>query len=632
MDRTPQRLQLRSDGVDQRTAIIVCGMHRSGTSAVTRVLSLLGATLPENIYPAGPGNETGFWEPAEAIQLNDEMLQSAGSHVNALWDSDSDWFESQAVRRFKSKIKQLIAAEYSDQPLFVIKDPRISLLLPVWNAALDELGIGRHVVVCYRNPLEVAQSMRHRQTSFFPHECWDLDRGGLLWLRYMCAAERHSRGSSRAFCDYADLLSDWRGTVRWLGATFAIDWPRWSVSVENEVDSFLSSSLRHHEAHEPVSSLGRAWQDWIEPVHQELLKSRRGSQVDPAVFDTAGAGFRSAMRVLGRHLAGSDDRNAELGSEIGSLRSQIAAQQGDLARRDGELAKAAELHAAAREELASSITQANAQAEAYRSQLQAVERTAEMHAAASEEFARSLEQANGQAEAYHSQLQAMEKTAEMHAAAREELARDIEQVNAQAEAYRSRLQAMERTAEMHVATQDELVRGIEQANTQDEAYRAQLQSLEKTVETLTVHAAETRNALEVARAEAANSGVQRDIARVALRRAAAAAEGAWRERVAMAERDGVAWRERALEAERDGGAWRERALEAERDGGAWRERALAAERDAVAWRERYEGLRARLEAILRRYWILAAGRLVPASARRFVRQRLLGPAHHGLAR
>jgi len=41
----------------QRTAIIVAGMHRSGTSATTRIINLLGAQLARELIPADIGNE-----------------------------------------------------------------------------------------------------------------------------------------------------------------------------------------------------------------------------------------------------------------------------------------------------------------------------------------------------------------------------------------------------------------------------------------------------------------------------------------------------------------------------------------------------------------------------------------------
>ena len=77
----------------RKSAILVTGMHRSGTSAVTRVLGLLGCTLPRVVTDSAPDNERGFWENPAIRDLNDRILASAGS----AWD---DWepFESALVR------------------------------------------------------------------------------------------------------------------------------------------------------------------------------------------------------------------------------------------------------------------------------------------------------------------------------------------------------------------------------------------------------------------------------------------------------------------------------------------------------------------------------------------------------
>ena len=44
-----------------RTCLFVLGMHRSGTSALTRVLSIAGAKLPASLMDAGKGNNGGHW-------------------------------------------------------------------------------------------------------------------------------------------------------------------------------------------------------------------------------------------------------------------------------------------------------------------------------------------------------------------------------------------------------------------------------------------------------------------------------------------------------------------------------------------------------------------------------------------
>src|SRR5262249_53570971 len=65
-----------------RTAYLVLGMHRSGTSAVTQVLALAGASLPQNVMAGDEHNARGYFEPWKIALLNDERLRAAG----AAWD------------------------------------------------------------------------------------------------------------------------------------------------------------------------------------------------------------------------------------------------------------------------------------------------------------------------------------------------------------------------------------------------------------------------------------------------------------------------------------------------------------------------------------------------------------------
>ena len=57
-----------------KTALIILGMHRSGTSALTRVLNLLGAAVPKNLLPGRDENDLGFWESEDLMTVHDELL------------------------------------------------------------------------------------------------------------------------------------------------------------------------------------------------------------------------------------------------------------------------------------------------------------------------------------------------------------------------------------------------------------------------------------------------------------------------------------------------------------------------------------------------------------------------------
>lgn len=194
----------------QRTALMILGMHRSGTSALTRVLSLIGASLPNNLYPPGDGNPLGHWEPAEAVSLNDRMLASFGSHVNSVLSLDERWFTSAEAVAFTDEVVGLIDAEFGSECLIVIKDPRISLLFPVWADALKRLKIDYKVIILVRSFVEISDSLSKRQSRHFPNELWSYNRCGLLAFRYLTAAERYTRDRYRVFVNYDDLLQDWR--------------------------------------------------------------------------------------------------------------------------------------------------------------------------------------------------------------------------------------------------------------------------------------------------------------------------------------------------------------------------------------------------------------------------------------
>ena len=281
-----------------RTAIVVLGMQRSGTSALTRVLSLLGASLPRNLVAPGLGNETGHWEPAAAIRLNDEMLAHAGSSVNELDMLSAAQLEKLVTAGCVDRLKNLIADEYADATTFVVKDPRIALLFPLWEAALAGMNIRCVVAIISRDPLEVAQSMLKRQSLAGDAQPWPLERGGLTWLRYNLAAEKHTRGTRRTFCDYSHLLDDWRSVARNLGDALDIAWPISVAEAAPDIDAFLSNDLRHHRESDDWRFDPGIWSEWIAPVFSQLRAADERRAPDQTILDGVSQSFEELADSL----------------------------------------------------------------------------------------------------------------------------------------------------------------------------------------------------------------------------------------------------------------------------------------------------------------------------------------------
>ena len=248
---------LAPSGVLSRRAVVVVGSHRSGTSALARVLSLLGCDLPKHVLPPVAGdNELGYWEPATVVEAHDAFLKDIGSSWDDVAALPDGAFVSAGARELRQQLSLLVHEEYGTSSLFVVKDPRISRLLPVWLAVLAELQIAPAIVLAARNPLEVAASLRARHG-------FTTTKSLLLWLRHTLESEQHSRGRPRSFVMYDELLRNWQGVVARSrrkslpshGQGDLTELP-WKSSASFRNGSGITCSTGETSRDEPMSSVG----------------------------------------------------------------------------------------------------------------------------------------------------------------------------------------------------------------------------------------------------------------------------------------------------------------------------------------------------------------------------------------
>jgi hypothetical protein len=239
-----QRLQSPSEAYKsassaQRQAILVLGMHRSGTSALTGVISALGAAGPKTPMVPTIDNPRGYFESSALSNAHDALLTSAGSRWHDWRQIDARWLCSTAAEEYRQKIKDLLLSEYNDHPLIVIKDPRICRFVPFMSAILAELNIRPVAILPIRNPLEIAYSLKRRDS--FP-----VPKSILLWLRHVLEAEIHSRQMQRCFVPYEEFLRDWQYYLDGIGKKIGVVWPNHSDSLNAKIGEFLTLDL-HHE-------------------------------------------------------------------------------------------------------------------------------------------------------------------------------------------------------------------------------------------------------------------------------------------------------------------------------------------------------------------------------------------------
>jgi hypothetical protein len=155
-------------------AICVTGMHRSGTSMIVRLLHECGVYLGNDfdLVPPSPDNEEGHWENRHFLDLNDRILAALGGG----WDYPplmaEGWPGRSELAACRDDAAQLIA-RFDPHAPWAWKDPRNSLTVPFWASLIQDL----RVIVCLRNPLEVAESLRRRSYNSYQF-------GLNLWLEY----------------------------------------------------------------------------------------------------------------------------------------------------------------------------------------------------------------------------------------------------------------------------------------------------------------------------------------------------------------------------------------------------------------------------------------------------------------
>ena len=227
-----------------KVALVVLGVYRSGTSALARVLNLCGAALPENVIAARLDiNRKGFWETEAVVDLNARMLQRVGAGWNGVDVTVPR--DGPVIDEFLDTAREILESEYKDEPLILIKDPRMCVLAPVWHRALRKSGYRPAYVVAVRDPREVAGSLAR---SLGPYGGMPRDQALALWRSYTKATEAFvdATDAKVVFIHYDDLLDDWRRVVRAIATQ--LDVALNPVAHADVIDEFLDPSLRSQRA------------------------------------------------------------------------------------------------------------------------------------------------------------------------------------------------------------------------------------------------------------------------------------------------------------------------------------------------------------------------------------------------
>ena len=279
-----------------KDVIFILGMGRSGTSALARILSLCGCALPAMLKDANEANPRGFWEPVDALKLNDEFLFRHGATYfdPTLRLQGELAFPPDETERYIARIGAFLRHCPQGAPL-VVKDPRITALFDFWVEAARRAGFSVKVIVAIRNPSEVAASMGAWIEA--PAELWHA-----LWLKYNLLAEFHSRDWPRVFVEYSSLLGDWRSQVARVTRALALDETAIAEGAA-AIDAFLTRDLYKKRCEGPiVESFGYPW---LSETYRILAEAANDQPLDVAKLDETLRAYRTCERAFRSSLDAS---------------------------------------------------------------------------------------------------------------------------------------------------------------------------------------------------------------------------------------------------------------------------------------------------------------------------------------
>jgi len=218
-------------------AIVVIGMHRSGTSAVARGLAALGVDLGDDFLDAQPENPTGYWEDRGIVELNERVLRS----LRLNWDDsapiDPARFSGWRMRRLRREAVRYLRRRFGSRPLWGFKDPRTIRLLPFWLRALHDSRVEDSYLLVIRNPASVAASLHARQEM-------SVETAQRLWLSYVLPFLDRLEVKPLVVVDYDLLMADPRGQLQRIATKLNVPAPR-GPEVDSFVNDFLDVKLRH---------------------------------------------------------------------------------------------------------------------------------------------------------------------------------------------------------------------------------------------------------------------------------------------------------------------------------------------------------------------------------------------------
>lgn len=255
----------------EKTLVMVLGMHRSGTSAITKGLQTLGVSLSENLLEGSEANKKGYWEDLDVLAINEKLLHYAGLEWYSPVTFPIEKLEDPYCQALIDEAVCLLKKKVSEHPLWGFKDPRSSRLLPFWLHVFKQAKITPKFILSIRNPLDVALSLKKRDELEYAHSNY-------LWLLHILPNISTLTEFDYAIVDFSSLLDNPTKCMQHVAKSLKLTINEQFLSEFS--DAYLDSSLCHSSSKLSDLIASEHASDLLVNTYKTLLSDSLDTQID----------------------------------------------------------------------------------------------------------------------------------------------------------------------------------------------------------------------------------------------------------------------------------------------------------------------------------------------------------------
>ncbi len=321
--------------------VIVTGSGRSGTSSVAGTLKRLGLHVPQPEVEADDSNPRGYYEPLWVTEFHKELLNPIPVRTIDSRPSASELAAQAVTPEAEQRLREWLGGQL-DHPQIVIKDPREFWVHDLWLRVAGELGAEVTTLTMLRHPTEVVRS---RDTAYLTEQTPAFRRqrettNVAAWVNAAFQTERATRGHRRAFVPYADLVGDWRATMRRAGEQLAIAYDS-DLEAPHPVDDFIDQRLNRSQV---------TWDDLVVPPQLRDLAERTWSAMNTLVAQPHDAGAVAELEAQREEYVAMyefaaaialDETTAQVGRVRRNLNRKIANRDRRIERLESQISQGA---------------------------------------------------------------------------------------------------------------------------------------------------------------------------------------------------------------------------------------------------------------------------------------------------